>query len=234
MHWIKAIEQWLEVLATLMPLDLFVFVGSLIEELIGPIPSTLVMTTAGVLAHLDGRTLVYVAWLALLGSLGKTLGTYVYYIIGDKLEDKLVKKYGGFFGLQHEEIEKIGKRFGSHHWKDGGVLFLLRAIPFFPTIPVSIACGVIKMDWRVYLWATYLGTLLKDFVYVYSGFAGVVAMRRLLRDVIEIHQELNLFIIVLGIGFLVLLYWQRHHGVRLARYLHRRFSNGAPPESPNA
>lgn len=213
-----------------MPLDFFVFVGSIIEELIGPIPSTLVMTTAGVLAHLDGRTLVYVAWLALLGSLGKTLGASVYYVIGDKLEDKIVNRYGGIFGLRHEEIENIGKKFGKHHWKDGGILFLLRAIPFVPSVPVSIACGVIKLDWRVYLWATYFGTLLKDFVYVYSGFAGVIAIRRLLRDVIEIHQELNLLLILGLIVLLSVIYWQRHHGLRLARYLRRCFSNPVPPE----
>ncbi|OGM24943.1 hypothetical protein A2627_03180 [Candidatus Woesebacteria bacterium RIFCSPHIGHO2_01_FULL_39_28] len=41
----------IKTLANTTPLDLFVFVGPILEEIIAPIPSPLVMTTAGTLAH---------------------------------------------------------------------------------------------------------------------------------------------------------------------------------------
>lgn len=218
MHWIKQAELWLQWLAGVMPLDLFVVIGSFLEEIVGPIPSTLVMTTAGVLARADERTLLYVFWLAVIGNLGKTLGAYVYYVVGDKLEDVVLHKYGRLLHLSHTDIERIGQRFGQQHWKDGGMLFLLRLIPFFPTTAVSLVCGIIKMDRRIYLLATYGGNFGKDLFLVYSGFAGLGLVRVFMRDLVAIHHEINFFLVG---GFLLamsILYWQRHHGQRAFAY----------------
>jgi len=47
---------WIEGLSVLVPLELFVLIGSIIEELFSPIPSPLITTTAGFLvASGEGR-----------------------------------------------------------------------------------------------------------------------------------------------------------------------------------
>src|SRR3989338_549785 len=78
-----------------------------------------------------------------------------------------------YLSIRHEDIENIGARFVGHHWKDGGILFLLRLLPPFPTTPVSLAAGIIKMDLRVFLAATYAGNFFKDLLYLYAGYAGL-------------------------------------------------------------
>ena len=119
MHWLATLEHWVKYYALHVPLEVFVFVGSFLEEVISPIPAALIMGTAGSLALMKGETLWYLLLLAALGNLGKTLGAWLYYLLGDKLEDAFIHKATKWFGVRHEDLENIGKRFVGHHWKDG-------------------------------------------------------------------------------------------------------------------
>ena len=198
-----------------MPLEWFVFIGSFLEEVISPIPSALIMGTAGSLALLHGSSLGYLMWLALIGNIGKSLGAWLYYFIGDKLEDLLIKRATNFFGVRHEEIENIGKRFTGHHWKDGGALFMLRLIPFFPTTPVSIAAGIIKMDIKVFLLATYAANFFKDLLYLYAGYAGLATLHTFWRKLLPLKVGVDILVAVSIIGFLFFLYTKRGAGKKL-------------------
>ncbi len=219
MHFFRFIEHFAHFAVTQVPLEVFVFCGSFLEEVISPIPSALIMGTAGSLALLHHETLWYLVLLALIGNVGKSLGAWIYYFIGDKLEDLLVKKITKFFGVRHEEIENIGKRFVGHHWKDGGMLFFLRLIPFVPTTPVSIAAGIIKMDVRVFLGATYLGNFLKDLVYLYVGYSGLAVLHTLWRRLAHYKVGVDIAVAVLIVGFLIFLYMHRGTGkLWLVRY----------------
>lgn len=217
-NFLAAVEQFVKIYATEVPLEWFVFIGSFFEEVISLIPSPLIMTTAGSLAFIDGRSLGYLFLLALIGNLGKTLGAWVYYVVGDRLEDMLIKPLTRFFGLKHEEIENFGKRFTGHHWKDGGVLFLLRAIPFFPALPVSLAAGVIKMDVRVFLVATYGGNFFKDLFYLYAGYAGLAKLHAVWREMEPIRIGIDILILLVVVIVLVFLYMHQGNGQRFAAY----------------
>lgn len=215
MHFLKVIEQLTLSYAVQVPLEWFVFAGSFLEEVVSPIPSALIMGTAGSMALLKGETLWYLVWLAVVGNIGKTLGAWLYYFLGDKLEDLLIRPINRLLGIRHEEIENIGRRFTGHHWKDGGALFLLRVIPFFPSTPVSVAAGIIKMDLRVYLSVTYAGNFIKDLFYVYAGYAGLAALHRIWRTLEPIKLGVDI-LVALGIaGFLFFLYVHRGKGKRL-------------------
>src|SRR3990167_5973603 len=98
----------IKTLATTIPLDVFAFIGSFLEEIIAPIPSPLVMTTAGTLAHTQNHTLLYLFWLALAASLGKTIASWLYYVLADKSEDLVLTRFGKYVGVSHNEIESIG------------------------------------------------------------------------------------------------------------------------------
>lgn len=212
-----ALEQYVRTYATQVSLPWFVFIGSFLEEVISPIPSTLIMGTAGSLALVDGRSLRYLVLLSLIGNVGKILGAWLYYFVGDRLENMLVKPITKYFGVKHEDIEKMGKRFTGHHWKDGGVLFLLRIVPFVPAMPVSLAAGIIKMDVRVFLVATYAGNFFKDLFYLFIGYLGLVKLHTLWRQIDSVKFGTDIAVgVVLG-GFLLFLYLYRGRGRRFLR-----------------
>jgi membrane protein DedA with SNARE-associated domain len=210
MHFFVAFKQASMVAATQMPLPWFVFVGSFFEEVISPAAAVLVMGTAGSLAFTQGHTLAYVPLLAALASLGRTLGAWMYYVLGDKFEDLLIGKVSKFIGMKHEDIEAIGKRFTGHHWKDGGALFLMRATPFFPTTIVSVVAGIIKMDLRTFLMATYFGHIIKDFFFIYAGYMGFQTVRNLFKTLAPFRYGVPL--IVIGILVTIVALWYFRYG----------------------
>lgn len=212
MHFFFFLEQWVKYFAFHTPLPAFVFVGSFLEEVISPIPSALIMGTAGSLALMQGDTLWYLLLLAAVGNLGKTLGAWFYYFLGDKLEDMLMPRATKWFGIRHEDLESIGKRFVGHHWKDGGVLFLLRILPPFPTTPVSIVAGIIKMDLRVFLAATYAGNFFKDLLYLYIGYAGLAKLHTLWRPIDDVKIVVDVVVALVIGAFLFVLYTERGRG----------------------
>lgn len=215
MHFFKALEHLIREYALEVPLEWFVFLGSFAEEVVSPIPSALIMGTAGSLALMQGAGPGYLVFLVLIGNIGKTLGSWIYYFLGDRLEDLLVKKIGRFFGVKHEDIEAIGRRFTGHHWKDGGMLFVIRALPFVPTTPVSIAAGIIKMDIRIFLVATYCGNIVKDLVYIFAGYMGLAKLHTLWREIVPVKAGVDIMVAIGVVAFLVFLYIHRGRGKEL-------------------
>lgn len=220
MEFFRWIEHIVRISALQLPLEIFVLVGSFFEEIISPIPSALIMGTAGSLALLHHEPLWYLVWLAMIGNIGKATGALLYYFAGDKLEDVFITKLTKFFGINHQDIESIGKRFVGHHWKDGGLLFLLRLIPFFPTLPVSLTAGIIKMDIRVFLVATYFGNFFKDLFYLYAGYAGLAKLHTLWREIGPVKMEIDILVAVLIIVFFFFLYIYRGSGKRIVERVH--------------
>lgn len=207
MHVIDAVELWLRHLSTVVSLPWFVLIGSFAEEVISPIPSLLVMGTAGTIAFARGLSIWHLFLFSCIGNIGKTAGAYIYYVIGDKMEDLVVPRYGKYFGVTHREIEEIGRKF-TGTWKDAALLFLLRAIPFFPTTTTSVVCGILKMRLSEYLSITFVANFIKDFVYLLVGYAGLAAIGRLWRDIDDIKY---FFHIATGIGIVLLLYLSWNH-----------------------
>jgi len=222
MHFLTSAEQLVKYYAFHMPLEAFVFVGSFLEEVISPIPSALIMGTAGSLALMQGDAVWYLVLLALIGNVGKTLGAWFYYFLGDKLEDVIMPKAFKWFGVSHEDIQGIGKRFVGHHWKDGGALFLLRLLPPFPTTPVSLVAGMIKMDIRVFLIATYAGNFFKDFIYLYIGYAGLAKLHTLWRQIDSMKFVVDIAIVTSILILLFILYTERGRGQKLYHEFSRR------------
>lgn len=219
MNFFSTLEHFVRYAALHLPLEGFVFIGSFLEEVISPIPSALIMGVAGSVALMRDEALWYLLLLALVGNIGKTLGAWIYYFLGDKLEDLFIPKATKWFGIRHEDLENIGKRFVGHHWKDGGVLFLLRIFPPFPTTPVSIAAGIIKMDIRVFLLATYAGNFFKDLLYLYIGYAGIAKLHTLWRRIDDVKVIVDIAVIIAILALLFVLYTERGRG----RVLYHQF-----------
>ncbi len=209
------IEKLILALAEHVPLELFIFVGSLVEEVFAFIPSLLIMTTAGLLAQMEGHTPFFLLWLVLLGNIGKLIGSLGYYVLGDKLEDMVTGRGQRFFGLSHADIERAGRQLTGNTWRDGAFIFLLRFVPFFPTLAVSVACGVIKVPLRTFLVASYLGNACKDLVYILLGYFGAATMRTFLIEIERVRLGIGILITIGVVLMLVVLYRERHRGKRL-------------------
>jgi LPXTG-motif cell wall-anchored protein len=205
---IDTINHTLEAWAQHVPLEIFTFFGSFIEEVIAPIPSPFVPMLAGSIAKAQEHFFWYLTILSLIGAAGKVGGAWLVYVISDKAEDVVIGKFGRFLGVSHKEVESLGKKFNGG-WRDGILLFFLRTAPIIPSTVVSVCSGVIKIDMRVYIIATFMGTIVRDFFYLYVGFTGVETLRHLVEgfDSIEsVLQALAGLAIVILVGWI---YWKR-------------------------
>jgi len=200
---INTLIEFLKALSSFVPLPLFTFVGALVEEIIAPIPSPIVMTLAGSLAMASNFSYLYLFILALTGSIGKTLGSYFIYYISSKAEDFVLNKIGKFIGVTHKDVEKISKKLNSGK-RDDFVLFLLRAIPIIPTAPVSVVCGLIKLNLKTYLYATFFGTLIRNIIYLYLGYTSLNAIENINSD-IDSFEKIG-YLIILTIVALLFFY----------------------------
>ena len=199
-------EQIISLIKTLahnIPLDGFAFIGSFLEEIIAPIPSPLVMTTAGTLAHTQNHTLLYLFWLALAASLGKTIASWLYYVLADKSEDLVLTRFGKYVGVSHKEVENIGKHFNGT-WKDDVILLVLRSLPIMPTSLVSVVCGFIKLNMRTYLQSTFIGYFIRSFIFLYIGYTGMTTYGNVSNELVSIESFIK---VVSGAGLVLFWVW---------------------------
>lgn len=195
----------------MISLPVFVMVGSLTEEIIVPIPSPLVATMAGSIAADQGRGVLYVLFICAIGTAVKTLGAWLFYFLADKLEDVLVPKFGRYIGVRHEDLERFGAHFHGSG-RDTFILCFLRSIPVMPSTPISVVCGILKIEIHTFLLATFVGFYLRNLCFIILGYTGLSAMSSLMQG-IDLAETVMKFLVVglflLGLGWL---YWKRRSG----------------------
>lgn len=207
--------SWLESLAQQIPVTWFVLLGALIEEVAAPIPSPLVMMLGGSIAASQGSPLTFLLLLTLIGSLSKTLGSLIIYVVADKAEDILIDKFGKFLGVSHADTEGIGK-FLSKNNKENLMIFLSRAVPIMPTAPVSVIAGLIKINLKPYLFYTFLGLMVRNLIYLYLGYTSAEAIHSL-SEGFDSLEKIGYFILsVLGGLTLLWMYRKRQKGSLLS------------------
>ena len=176
--------DWLETLAQKVDPALFVFIGSFVEEIVAPIPSPLIMATTAALAHSLQLPWLEILWILIVAAGSKTLSSLLVYWLAFESEHLLVGRFGKYVGLSTEMIEGVGRWVGKGYW-DELVLLLLRSLPIVPSIVVSAACGVFKIDLRTYLWTTFVGTFIRNGIFfsiLYFGWSQAEVVWNLLDD----------------------------------------------------
>jgi membrane protein DedA with SNARE-associated domain len=188
--------------ATSVSLPFFVVIGAIAEEIIAIIPSPFVPLTAGSLAISQNKTVYFVLFLALIGALAKTFSTSVVFWIADKLEDLITHgKLGKFLGLEANEIERYGKIF-SKTKSNTLILFILRALPFVPTLPVTVVAGLIKVKFKIFALGTFLGMVVRNAFYLLGAFYGLQQFQGLVDSVDTLNSVLEIVIILSFLGFI--------------------------------
>jgi len=208
MKFVKSCEILLLALAQKVPLGLFVIVGSLLEEIIAPIPSPLVMMTAGSIAQVQHRGFDYVVLAGLIAAVSKTFGCWIFYFLADKAEDFITNRFRKIMGFSHQEIERVGELF-SGSAKDEVVLAAIRAVPIMPTTPISLACGFIKMNLVKYLRGTFIGNFIRGMLFGYIGYSGLSIFLSMVSGVNTAESWMNVVLVLLLVGFLAFVYHKR-------------------------
>ena len=201
------IEAWVINLSSQVHLAWFVFLGEIVEEIISPIPSQAILLTGGSLAQAGGYGLWSVLFFAILASFAKSVTTMGYYMIGDKLEDRLVPLFGKYVGITHERLESIGKQVGA-----GGFwsIFLIRCLPIIPSAPVSLACGALKIHAGRFFFATFAGNALRGGMIFLTGYLGFDVFRAFTNGAITRDIVLVLAVLLGLVGGIVWTYWRRY------------------------
>lgn len=152
--------------------QLSVFIGVMIEQIIVPIPSPLIIMGAGAILISPEFSIpnafLQILWIIVLpGTVASTLGSYIGYTISYYGGKALVVRFQRFLDVDWGEIENLEKRF--HGKREALSIFLLRAIPVFPISLVSIFAGLIRIPIRPFTLYTFLGSIFRCFS---LGFVG--------------------------------------------------------------
>lgn len=152
-----------------------VFLCSIIEEVIAPIPSTLVVFSASViLTH--GKTTYDALWVIILSimipaSAGITIGSLFPYFLARIGERVAIERFGKLLGIKWETIEKAqawSKKSSSDQW----IVFTARAVPGLPSVAISILAGLIRMPVMEYMLWSFMGCLIRNFAIGFIGYYG--------------------------------------------------------------
>lgn len=150
-----------------------VFLASFLEEVIVPIPSTLVQTGAG-LFFLSGVPFgwhgiwILLSRIVVPTAIGATIGSLVIYGLVYWGGIPFVKRYGKYFFLNEKKIEKAQQAILSHKsllW----AFCVLRFLPILPNSFIAAGAGLIRLPFKHYLWTTLLGIAIRA---SYLGAAG--------------------------------------------------------------
>ncbi|MBT5346894.1 hypothetical protein HOL52_03415 [bacterium] len=165
----EKIIDYIQNFSEIFSLEWFVFLGGIVEEVIAPIPSPVIMTFAGSTLSAMDVGYWYLILIGVLGAIGKTIGSLVLYFIGFKLEDIFIHKYGNYFGLSEKLFLTYSEKINNLRY---GVFWIsvLRSLPFVPSAPFSGIFGILKYDIRKFLIGTMIGNIIRDTFYVLIGY----------------------------------------------------------------
>jgi membrane protein DedA with SNARE-associated domain len=168
---ISEITQWIMDLMRTHG-QLSVFIGVMIEQVIVPIPSPLIIMGAGAVLILPGlsipNALLQILWIIVLpGTIASTFGSYIGYTISYYGGKALVVRFQRFLGVDWNEIENLEKRFRGK--KEALSIFLSRAIPVIPISLVSIFAGLLRIPIKPFTIYTFLGSIFRCFFLAFFG-----------------------------------------------------------------
>lgn len=206
---IETLIDLLEQFAASVPVEIFAFVGSFVEELIAPIPSPVVMTLAGSMAATNGSPFWYLFVIAVIAAVGKTIGAIILYIVADKSEDVILSKAGRYIGVTHKQVESIGNRFKGTP-RDYITLLVIRSTPIIPSAPISLICGLIALPKKMFIISTFFGTIVRDFIYLYIGFTGLSAAAEITHGIEGISSIITIVLGLAGVGIFAYILYKKY------------------------
>lgn len=197
--------------STSMSVEWFTFFGALIEEVVAPIPSPVILTAAGSIAAAQGHPFSHLFVLAFVGAVGKTIGALIVYGAAYALGSVFVQRFGHLLGVGQSDVDVLRAKLGVG-WKQLSSLTFLRALPIMSSMILSVGCGAVRVPLAMYVVSTVVGTIIRNFFYLYVGYSGVAAYHALIDGLDSIESAIQIAIGAFVLCFLAWLYWRRHKG----------------------
>ncbi len=189
-----------------------VFVASVIEEVLAPIPSAVIMTMSGFL-FISGPVsikaiLALIFKVAIPAALGVTLGSYVVYFIARFGGKMIIEKWGKYVGLYWLDIEKLQNRLSGTR-KDELIIGGARILPFIPSVAISAFCGILEMNVIKYFFISFIGVFFRGIILGILGWQVGNVYEKYTHTISSI-ENVVLISTILAIGiFIVLKYKNR-------------------------
>ena len=170
-----------------------IFILMFLESTVIPVPSEVVMIPAGYLAFKGEMNIYIVILLGALGSLGGALFNYYFAL---KFGKRFLMKYGKYFFVSHETIEKTETFFKNH----GHIsTFSGRLIPGLRHY-ISLPAGLARMNLFVFCLYTTLGATLWVVILTLLGYY-------LGDNEALVKEYLRYLIVVVLISLAILVFW---------------------------
>lgn len=181
----------------------------LLENVIPPIPSEVIMPLAGV-AVARGEMTFPAAVLA--GSIGSILGALVWYYIGKSLGleriCQLADRYGKWLGISSKEVQAVQRWFASKggYWAVG----LGRLLPSIRTY-ISVPAGITRMPFWQFLLYSSIGSLVWTALLTLAGVWLGESYDRIGTFLGPLGQVVSFGLIFAFVGWLAFQWWRTHH-----------------------
>lgn len=143
-----------------------IFLASLLETIIPPIPTLAVFPTAGFLASQQGISLIGVIPMIILGAIGATIGTSAIYFIALKLGRVVLLRYLKYVRISESKLERVEIWFEKYGDK---AVFLGRMVPVMREM-ISVPAGLLKMKIPKFVFYTFAGSCLWSAVTILAGY----------------------------------------------------------------
>lgn len=154
--------------------SLSIFWGAIIEQLAGVlIPSPLIPMSAGYLLipkHVSffQSLILIIQKISFPYSLGASLGASVLFFVAYFGGRTLIKKFGRFFGVSLNEIDKFRRRF-TKGWKDELLILVLLTIPVTSISLVSASCALIGISFLQFFPLLLAATFFRSIILAFLG-----------------------------------------------------------------
>ncbi len=140
-----------------------IFVLMALEGSFIPLPSEIVMPFSGYLVSQG----VFSIWLvALAGASGNIVGTLVSYGLARYLGLPFLRKYGKYFLMSGDDIEKASLMFNKH---GASIIFFTRLMPGIRGF-IAIPAGVARMNLIQFIVYVFIGSYLWSLFLAYIGY----------------------------------------------------------------
>lgn len=139
------------------------FLGMVLEAVIIVIPSEAILATGGILASQK----IFTFWGAFLtGLIGSVFCAVVIYFMGYFGGKPFIKKYGKYFFMKEEDIEKSDSWFNKY-----GLIGALigRNFPIIRTL-ISLPIGIMRLSFPKFIIYTTIGSIPWTLIFVYVGY----------------------------------------------------------------
>ena len=201
-NWIDALPSLISEAVDTNPLLGYLAIGlvMLLENVVPPIPSEVVMPLAGFLVQ-QGKLELIPAVVA--GLIGTVLGAWFWYGIGRLVNEenleRWLSRHGRWLGLQPQDLARSRRWFNRH---GAALVFWGRVVPGVRTL-ISVPAGIELMPQRAFLAWTTAGSLLWVLILTVMGQALGVGYKRV-AGWIEPFAHLIKVVLVLAIALVLI------------------------------